>query len=350
MRNVWYLLLYSWDLAEWKGHWQNETETSPTLLALLARILAATVRDLLRAQLARSFVTHSETIRGIRGRIEMWASVRRLEFEAGRAHCSFPQLGVDTLRNRIIKYTLSRLANAERLDPEERADIVQLRSEIRALVRALDGVELVPISTADFGKLQLGRSDRAYAVPLAICRLLHQLELPTESAGDHAIVALIEDELRMPQVYETFIRNFYRVHLSDHDVRSEKLLWPNDLPSGFMPEMRTDVTITASGPRARRIVVDAKFSTTTLATGPHGSAKFKSENLYQLYTYLRTQEHRGDAFRAAEGMLLYPTTAHVLTESVLVQGHRIQVATLPLSSPWTEIESRLIALVRAPTA
>ena len=76
-----------------------------------------------------------------------------------------------------------------------------------------------------------------------------------------------------------------------------------------------------------------------------GTPKFKSENLYQLYAYLRTQEHLTKAHRAAEGLLLYPATTHDLTESIVVQGHRIRVATVDLSEKWENIEARLLALV-----
>lgn len=62
-------------------------------------------------------------------------------------------------------------------------------------------------------------------------------------------------------------------------------------------------------------MVDTKYYKTTLANGPYGTAKFKSENLYQIYAYLRTQEHRSEAHGSAEGMLLYPTTTHDLDEA-----------------------------------
>jgi hypothetical protein len=45
------------------------------------------------------------------------------------------------------------------------------------------------------------------------------------------------------------------------------------------------------------------------------------------------------------GMLLYPTTSYELGEAMLVQGHRIQLATLDLSQQWEKIETRLLSLV-----
>ena len=46
-----------------------------------------------------------------------------------------------------------------------------------------------------FSRLQLGRSDRDYAAPIAICALVRRLEMPTEEMGDHALTALLRDEI-----------------------------------------------------------------------------------------------------------------------------------------------------------
>ncbi len=195
-----------------------------------------------------------------------------------------------------------------------------------------------------FAQVQIGRSDSAYALPLAICKLVHRLQIPTERVGDHALVALERDAIAFQTLFERFVRNFWRYHLEDYDVTSETLDWFDDLANPLVPEMRTDITLTSRRPPPRRIVVDTKYSATTLSTGRYGVEKFKSENLYQIYAYLRTQEHRGETYRCAEGLLLYPTTAHELDESMIVQGHRIRVATVNLAARWEDIHGRLLTL------
>src|ERR1700681_2730980 len=92
IRNAWYLLLYAWDMARFRGRWPAEPEASPSLLGLLAHILVSATRVLLRRQLGRSFVIRSRTIRGIRGRIDLATSLKRLTFQRGSAHCTFSEL------------------------------------------------------------------------------------------------------------------------------------------------------------------------------------------------------------------------------------------------------------------
>ena len=220
-----------------------------------------------------------------------------------------------------------------------------MRHELRTLVRALQEVPLVPINSTDFSRLQLGRNDRDYAVPLAICALVHRLEMPTEAVGDHAIFALLRDDIKFHQLFERFVRNFCRIHFPDYDVRPETLNWPDELECDLVPAMRTDVTITAKSAPYQRLVIDTKYYATALGTSLYGTEKFRSENLYQVYAYLRTQEHLSPSHRRAAGMLLYPTTSYDLDEAMIVQGHRIRLATVDLGEPWERIEACLIGLI-----
>jgi 5-methylcytosine-specific restriction enzyme subunit McrC len=345
--NAWYLLLYAWDMARWRGRWPECTEGAPKLLGLLARILAAATRDLLKRHLGRAHMVNRETLRGIRGRVDFAGSLKRLTFEQAAAHCVFPELNIDTPKNRILRATLHRLAADPRLKHVKSEEEARLRHELRTLVRALEGIPLVPISLADFSRLQLGRNDRDYALPIAICALIRRLEMPTEEAGDHVLTALLRDEITFHSLFERFVRNFYRLTLKDHEVARQNLDWHDELGCSFVPSMQTDITIVEKLPPYRRLIIDTKYSTTTLAATPHGGAKFKSENLYQLYAYLRTQEQESEAHRCAQGMLLYPTTSKDLNEAMSVQGHRICVATVNLSKEWETIEARLLALVRS---
>lgn len=347
VRNAWYLLLYAWDMAQWRGRWPECTEGAPKLLGLLARILAAATRDLLKRQLGRAHTVHRETLRGIRGRVDFAGSLKRLTFEQAAAHCIFPELNIDTPKNRILRATLHRLAADPRLKHIKSEEEAKLRHELRNLVRALEGIPLVPISSAEFSRLQLGRNDCDYAVPIAICALVRRLEMPTEEAGDHALTALLRDEIKFSTLFERFVRNFYRLNLKDYEVGRKVIDWHDELGCSIVPSMVTDITIVEKQPPYRRLIIDTKYSTTTLAETERGGAKFKSENLYQLYAYLRTQEHESEAHRCAQGMLLYPTTSQDLNEAMSVQGHRICVATVDLSKEWETIEARLLALVRS---
>lgn len=346
VRNVWYLLLYAWDKAKWKDRTFSGSEHAPKLHGLLARILVNTTRELFQRQLGRSYTRRRDEIRGVRGRIDFSATLKSMSLRKGALQCWFSELHVDTLKNRILLATLNRLAISPNLtlayQPEQEKS---LRHDLRSLVRMLEDVSLVPINSSDFARLQIGRNDDAYALPLAICELVYKLEIPVETAGDHATASILRNEIKFHNLFERFVRNFYRLHLTTFSVGRETLSWHDELACKYVPLMHTDITLSERCTPHRRVIIDTKYSTTTLVEKNEGTEKFKSENLYQLYAYLRTQEHLSPAHLRAEGMLLYPTTRRDLEESMKVQGHKIRVATLDLAQPWEQIEARLLKLV-----
>lgn len=344
VRNAWYLLLYAWDMATWKDKWKGDVEASPNLLGLLARILAETTELLLRRQLRRAYEPNHELIRGIRGRIDFATSLKRRSFEKGSAHCVFSQLTVDTLKNRIIRSTLSRIAKDPRVNHKNAIIHKELIHKLKTLDHAMEAVSLKRVESSDFSRVQLTRNDQDYYLPISICYLVHRLEMPAEDSGDHALNALLRDEITFHKLFELFVCNFYRYHLKNCVVGYQnKLSWFDEFHCSLVPDMNTDITLDWAT-NNRRMVIDTKYSYKTLATSQYGANKFKSENLYQLYTYLRTQEHRGESYRDAQGMLLYPTTSGDLLHTMKVQGHKIHVATVDLAAPWQDIEARLLSL------
>jgi len=344
IRNAWYMLLYAWDLARWHQKSASAVDDAPTLLGLLARVLEESTRALLRRQLGREHMRRAEVVRGIRGRIDFGASLKRLHFESGRAACEYSELSIDTLRNRILRSTVVRLSTDPRVSHTDPRQGAVLRGRLRDLGELMSGVRTIRVGSNDFSRIQLGRNDLEYRLPLAICELLHRLTIPHDTSGDHLKVALFRDEIDFPRLFEAFVRNFYRMRRTDCRVNSDRLSWHDELGCRFLPEMRTDTTLVTTAPPNHRLVIDTKFSTSTLATTQYGGQRIKSGNLYQIYTYLRTQEHLGEPHRCASGLLLYPTTQGTVDESVRVQGHLIRVATIDLRLPWEEVEQNLLRL------
>jgi 5-methylcytosine-specific restriction endonuclease McrBC regulatory subunit McrC len=94
VHNVWYLLLYAWDMAKWRSRFAlSESEPSPRLLGLLAHILAKATHELLRHLLRRAHVARRETILGILGRIDFATSLKRVTLRRAAMHCDFSELG-----------------------------------------------------------------------------------------------------------------------------------------------------------------------------------------------------------------------------------------------------------------
>lgn len=345
IRNLWYMLLYAWNEPRVTQQWKAEVDAAPTLDALLADILSKTLQQRMRIGLGRSYVDDHAMIRGIRGRIDFPRSLRQLAFQHGRAHCHFQTFSPNTTANQIIRTTLMRLAQIGRFGPTCEA-AVELRQRLRRLVQDLDTIELIELNVDLIRREQLLRHDADYRLMLTICHLVQQRQMPTESAGSESLVGLDRDAMTLWRVFERFVANFCRLHLTDWIVSPQaKLSWPIDGPSGYVPAMNPDVALEHKM-LGTVVVLDTKFTAKSLVAGQWGNLTFNRDHLYQIYAYLRTQEQESDKHREATGILLYPTTKQKLSEAIAVQGHRIRWETIDLAQPWKEIEQELMQLIQ----
>lgn len=348
IRNAWLLLLYAHDLAKYGGAFRARVEQAPDLRALMGAVLVESVRPLVRQHLGTTFQRQDRTLTGVRGRIRVGPSLPHLARRDGKTRCQVPVRTPDTLIGRILRATLRSLATS---DPGLGGALpTELLQEVRGLLHALIGVSEVPLTSALFSQLRLGRSDARWAFPMSVCRMLYRQQLLTESAGEHASTSLLHSEITHHQLFERFVRSFYQVHHPEWRQPPRSLRWWESTTadgrateSPFLPGMVTDIIL--ERPPGERIVIDTKFYTRTLAEGWGGTKRFHSDNLYQLYAYLRTQEHRGARYRSARGVLLYPTVDWELDESFEVQGHEFRVATVDLAGTWSSIATRLEELL-----
>ena len=346
IRNLWHMLLYAWNEVVVKNQWEAEAESAPSLDALLASILTKLVQQRLRIGLGRSYTNEARLLRGIRGRVDFAESLKRLAFENGQAHCRYQIYSHNAPKNQIIRSTLTRLVQTGQFGTDrKRAD--ELRRKLRRLTRDLDGVDLIELKTDFIRRQQIGRNDADYRLMLSICELLLQREMPTETTGSHKLPGLNRDALTLHRIYERFVANFFKLHLSEWTVTSQaQLSWHTRKTSNYMPSMSPDLVL-QHRTMGRMVVLDTKFTTNSLILGRWGNYVFDSTHLYQLYAYLRSQEHVSDFHRDASGILLYPTVREGLSENIELQGHQIHFVTLNLSQPWEKIESELLDLISA---
>lgn len=347
IRNLWHMLLYAWNEIVVKNHWETEAETSPSLDALLASILANLVQQRLRIGLGRSYTNEARLLRGIRGRVDFTESLKRLAFENAQAHCRYQTYSHNAPKNQIVRSTLARLVQTGQFGTD-RIQADQLRHRLRRLVRYLDGIDLIELKVDFIRRQQLGRNDVDYRLMLAICELLLQRQMPTETTGSHKFPELDRDALTLHRIFERFVANFYKLHLVEWIVIPQvRLNWHMVKTSKYMPTMSPDLVLQHSS-TGRMVVLDTKFTASSLILNRWGNYVFDSSHLYQIYSYLRSQEHVSDSHRDASGILLYPAVRRNLFETIELQGHQIHLATIDLSQPWDEIENELLALVSPP--
>ena len=184
---------------------------------------------------------------------------------------------------------------------------------------------------------------------VAAARMAFDLVLPNEESGNTPLYSLPRDEIGwLRRLYEKAVAGFYAFSLSQAGWRvqpGKAIYWPQDSPTtgmkSILPSMKTDIVLD-HGSSGYRIVIDTKF-TAILTTGQYGKESLRSEHIYQIYAYLRSQEKESDpASVSASGLLLYPAVGSMVDESVVIQGHSIQFATVDLAGDPRTIRRQLL--------
>ncbi|QDV73855.1 5-methylcytosine restriction system specificity protein McrC [Botrimarina mediterranea] len=337
IQNIYYLLAYAWD----HFHGGEECDIDPTqcpdIHNLLAMLLGNGVRRLATRGIDKHYHAVRETTAKLRGRVEVLESHRRMTHVSGRMICEFDELTANTLPNRILKSTCERLlASGSQLTVENR----QL---IRYSLRLLHDVEPVRIESRLFRRFQLHRNNRHYRLLMHVCRLLHDVHLPSEQAGGRRFKNILEDETVMHQLFENFVRQFAVRHCRDAKVSAMQIVWDGEWEEevgAVLPIMETDVTLNRPD---RKTILDCKYYKHALVSR-NDRYRLHSSHLYQLTAYLQNKS-RDQGWATVEGILLYPAVNHQLDLDFELLGHRIGIKSIDLDRPWSDIHNGLLRLL-----
>jgi 5-methylcytosine-specific restriction enzyme subunit McrC len=338
IQNVYYLLCYAWNRWEEGQSVEVASVESNELVDLLAHVLIAGTRSVLRRGLDRGYVEHAEDRSALRGKIDFAVTTKRALLRSARAHCRFDDLSHDVLHNRILRTTIGNLRRTSGVDPA-------LRDGLEVLHRQLDPIAEIRLTSSLFGRVQLHRNNASYDLLMRICELVHASLLMHEGPGEHRFIEFVRDEAVMAAIFEEFVRNFYAREQRRFNVSDVWLDWDgeslDDASRVALPKMHTDVTLVS---KDRVIIMDTKYYVEMLK-GRFDVEKARSGHLYQLFAYLRNGERRGGPWVASDGILLYPSVGREIDLRYDIQGHRVRLCTVNLDQPWQGIDERLLELI-----
>ena len=350
VRNLWLLLLYASDLGRFFEKYNAAVENAPDLPSLIARLLAYAVERRLRRNLSRNYIRKEDVLTRVRGRIDMVRTYSNDLLSRGQIACRFEDHTIDTPRNCLVRAALDAVSGS--------VSDADLAHRCRTLAGDLGrlGVSGINPSRAELASDQIARHDADDRLMVTLARIVFDLVLPTEDAGNNLLTRVERDHILARKLFEKAVGNFFATELAASNWRVHQgkwLYWPLEAPSSgitaVMPNMKTDIILENSA-ACRRIVIDTKFAE-IFASTTYRDAVLKSGYIYQMYSYLRSQEVFGDLqSMSSEGILLHPAIDIDVDESVIIQGHQIRFVTVNLASPSAEILTRLRSLTDENTA
>ena len=349
VRNVWFLFLYANDLAKFSGRFDAEIEDSPNIKTLIARLLCHVVELRLKRNLSFGFQRRRENLSRIRGKIDVLKTLSHNLLQQGKIACSFEDMTVDTPRNRFVRAALAELS---KILEEKHTPGLSEQSKYLARVLEQAGVSTNIPSRSDLAADQIARHESDDKLMVSLAHAVFDLILPTETKGNRSLLFAMRNEVDFPRIFETAIGNFYKSYFSRNsgwevyprqwinwNVGSQSLNFQS-----FLPLMQTDIVLENSL-QMRKIVIDTKFTNVFGQSRFNNQKRFRSTNIYQIYTYIRSQENSNDSLSSsAEGVLLYPTIGEDINEAAEIDGHIFRFVTVDLSKPTEEIIKKLQGL------
>ena len=334
IKNLYYMLSYAFQLLNEQGYKNLATEDFKNAGDLCAAILIRGISYQLKRGLGREYISETDTISAIRGKIEITESIKNQSMIRSQMVCTYDEFSVDSPLNRIIKTTVMLLL---------KADITaQRKKDLRKLMVYFADVSLVDVHSINWA-VNYNRNNQTYRLLITICHLVVKGLLQTKSDGSVKMMDFI-DEQRMCRLYEKFILEYYRKHYYPQiKASASQIDWALDDGIGTMlPTMQSDIMLSC---KEKTLIIDAKYyaHTTQVQYDVH---TLHSNNLYQIFTYVKNKATKGGE---VSGMLLYAKTDEEIypNNEYLMSGNKITVRTLDLNCDFEQIAAQLNSIADA---
>ena len=339
IQNIYYLLCYAWNKLDEKERVKVSIDDSTELVDLFAKVLINATKVLLKRGIDKNYIEHTEEIAGVKGKLLISETIKHNILFKQRTICNFDDFSANILSNQILLTTIYRLTRTKGID-------IQLKGELVSLLRMLDGIDQIQISSSLFKQIKINRNNSFYSFVMNVCQIIFESTLPSEEKGKYLFSDFTKDEKKMPYLFEAFIRNFYKIEQSKFPtVKRDNIDWKfesvDELSDQYLPQMQTDITLENLD---EKLIIDAKYSQETMALN-YNKEKIKSNNLYQLFSYLVNQEKDTDKSKKAIGILLYPTIEKDYDLNFKYEEHKIKIRTVNLNTDWINIHDRLLAII-----
>ena len=341
IQNIYFMLCYAWDRLEESKVVDVGNDDTTELVDLFAKVLISGLKHILRRGLDRGYVQVQDELSTLRGRVDFNRSMGLMVRNTPRMVCEFGELQHDILTNQILKTSAERLIQVSNVNKK-------LADELSFLLLNFKNVSTLHLSYHLFQKVEIHRNNAFYDFLIGVCKLIFELTRPEEDGKHYKFKEFVRDEKKMGEVFEEFVRNFYRIEQDNFQVGRLQLRWDaegNIDQLKMLPVMKTDIHLEEKQGQKRQIIIDTKYYSETLQSHREGTKKIHSENLYQIFSYLMNAESKGHSFRNAEGILLYPTVSEEVNFCANFQGHQIRICTLNLNQHWQGIHNDLLKLI-----
>lgn len=337
IKNIYYMLSYAFMTLHQTGYEDIATEEFENIHNLFASILTKGISRQLKQGLYREYINNTEELPVVRGKIDMPGTIRNRLSRERLVTCTYDELSENNLLNRILKTTVLLLLRHQNVD-------AVYKNDLKKEMLFFSNVDEIDPSVIHWSSIRFQRNNSTYRMLISLCQLILEGMLLTTESGEYRLASFI-DEQAMNRLYEKFILEYYAQECPKVSARASQIPWALDDGIGTMlPIMQSDITLSRGD---TVLIIDAKYYEHTTQV-QHDVHKQHSDNLYQIFTYVKNKEASyGSKQHTVSGMLLYAATDEIIQpdNSYQMSGNKISVRTLDLNRKFPDIAAQLNSIV-----
>lgn len=345
IKNIYYMLCYAWDIADYADDTMCGTEEFDNIYNLLATILVKEVGLLLKRGFYKEYIQKTEITSHLKGQININDSIQQRTIKSMKMVCTYDEYSDNVLFNQIIKATLIDFLKYPYLDKD-------LQKKIRNILLSFNNIDLIDVQKKHFDMLTFHRNNLNYLIIINVCKLFKYGLIVDMNNGEKHFANFIKEE-QMQKIYEIFLLNFYKTNLdkSIYNVHAPYIQWKLDTNDnkwdGLFDEeyspgnRRTDIVV-ENKQKNIQFIIDAKYYKKTLVNKYYSEDEltYRTSHLNQIRGYLLDSDYSGEKV----GALLYPTLDNDLNKGKIIRiiGTPIIIKTINLNNPWQDLKNDLL--------
>ena len=330
------MLSYAFKVLKEKTYESVEAERFEHIHDLFASILVRGMTKQVKQGLFKAYIDEKDDLKTLKGKLNLKESVHHKVSNKQLLSCEYDELSVDNRFNQIIKLTLRILLKQSTVDSKRKSDL-------RKLMFYLVDVKDIELHEIKWSILKFHRHNMHYRMIINLCYLIIDGLMMSEEKGQHKLMNFL-DEQKMSSLFERFVLEYYRFHHDNLSVSAPYISWMvNEGELDFLPVMKTDIMIKN---KSQTLIIDTKYYSKSMQhRQEYNSYKFHSNNLYQIFTYVKNEdkEQKGNV----SGILLYAKTTELVAPNAdfSMGDNKISVKTLDLNVAFKDIAKALDAMV-----
>ncbi len=334
VKNIYWMLAYAFQTVNLSDAKKISMETFDNIYDLFCFMLVQQLNKQVKKGLYKEYLLRQEELSGLKGKILISESLKENSYIKSKMVCEYDEYSSNSYLNKIVKTAAIYLLKSNRIINKEKIN------SLRRVLIYFQEVDIINKNEIRWNFIQYQKNNSSYRLLINISYLILNSLLANESNGQLEFREFIREE-EMYRLYEKFVLEYYRYHYPELHASLPQIKWNvTDNPFVYLlPKMQTDIVLYY---KDKTLIIDTKYYSRMFQQNSwFHKDTFISENLYQIYSYVKNM----DIYKYGKiaGMLLYakPDEVNDVWLPYNMDGNTIVISNVDLNCDFSKIKNKL---------